>query len=82
MDEAIAEHRRARELDPLTPVHPAYRGLLCSFQGGHADVLTEARKAMAFDPNAGAAGKRGAQAGTPSPFNPGVVLLDDAAATI
>jgi TolB-like protein/predicted Zn-dependent protease len=53
--EAIAEHKRAQELDPFTPVHTAYLGTLYGWEGRHADALTEARKAIEFSPN-GAAG--------------------------
>ena len=55
-DEAIAEHKRAQELDPLTPQHTAHLGTLYLWQGGRNDeAIVEAKKALDFAPNAPAA---------------------------
>ena len=55
-DEAIAEHKRAQEVDPLSPQHTAHLGSVYLWQGGRPDdAIVEARKAIDFAPNAPAA---------------------------
>ena len=53
--EAIAEHKRAQELDPLTPVHTANLGAVYLYRGdrsrGDLDLaVAEAKKAIEFAP--------------------------------
>lgn len=43
MDEALAEHVLAKELDPLTPVHTAWLGGLYTWLGRPEDALPELR---------------------------------------
>lgn len=50
MDEAIAEHERARDLDPLTPVLTAWLGGLYYMVGRHEDAIREARAAIDLAP--------------------------------
>ncbi len=45
-DEAIAEHKRAQELDPLTPLHTAWLGGLYWCVGRYDDAIAEARKCL------------------------------------
>ena len=54
-EEAIAEHKRARELDPLTPVHTAYLAGVYLYQGDDDRAMVEARKAVESFPTAPAA---------------------------
>lgn len=53
LDEAIAEHKRARDLDPLRPVHTAWLGGLYNYAGRHDEAIAEARKAMDLNPDYG-----------------------------
>jgi TolB-like protein/tetratricopeptide (TPR) repeat protein len=53
LDEAIAEHIRARDLDPLRPVHTAWLGGLYNYAGRHDEAIAEARKAMELNPDYG-----------------------------
>jgi tetratricopeptide (TPR) repeat protein len=53
--DAITEHKRAQELDPLTPQHTALLGALYLYVGQHEAAIAEARKAIEFAPNAPAA---------------------------
>ena len=49
VEEAVAEHRHAQELDPLTPGHTAWLGGLYSAIGRHDEAMVEARKAIELD---------------------------------
>ncbi|MBN2200006.1 MAG: protein kinase [Candidatus Aminicenantes bacterium] len=46
LDEAVAEHIRARELDPLRPVHTAWLGGLYNLAGRYDEAIVEAKKAL------------------------------------
>ena len=46
MDEAVAEHISARELDPLTPLHTVWLGGLYLYAGRYEAAIAEARKAL------------------------------------
>ncbi|MGH7565177.1 MAG: tetratricopeptide repeat protein [Gemmatimonadota bacterium] len=49
LDEAIEEHKRAQELDPLTPLHTAWLGELYNMAGRYDDGIAEARKTLDMD---------------------------------
>jgi TolB-like protein/tetratricopeptide (TPR) repeat protein len=51
MDEAIAAHKRAQALDPLTPVHTAFLGTLYSMVGRHDEAIAEARRSLDLNPS-------------------------------
>ena len=51
LDEAIVEHKRARELDPLNPLHTAWLGGLYWIGGRYDDAIDEARKSLELDPD-------------------------------
>ena len=51
MDEAIAEHKRAQELDPLMPLHTAWLGALYLWEGRYEEAIEEARKSIEINPN-------------------------------
>ena len=51
MDEAIAEHKRAQELDPLTPLHTAWLGGLYWMDERYEEALEEVNKALEMSPN-------------------------------
>ena len=51
LDEAIEEHKRARDLDPLRPLHTAWLGGLFNFAGRHDEAIVEAQKAIELYPN-------------------------------
>ncbi len=52
-EEAIVQHRLAKELDPLTPVHTAWLGGLYLWADRPPeDAIAEARKALELDPTA------------------------------
>ncbi len=53
MDEAIAEHKLARDLDPLRPVHTAWLGGLYYYVGRFDEAIAEARKALELQPGYG-----------------------------
>lgn len=53
LDEAIAEHKRARDLDPLRPVHTAWLGGLYNYAGRYDEAIEEAQKALELNPNYG-----------------------------
>ena len=53
LDKAIAEHKRARDLDPLRPVHTAWLGGLYNYAGRYDEALVEAQKAMELNPDYG-----------------------------
>src|SRR5262249_1476464 len=50
-DDAIAEMRRARELDPLTPLYTAWVGSMYHYQGRYREMLEEAHKAVQLSPD-------------------------------
>ena len=45
-DEAIKEHKRAQELDPLTPIHTGWLGGLYCGAGQYDKAITEAQKCL------------------------------------
>ena len=49
LDEAIEEHKVARDLDPLRPTHTAWLGGLYNTAGRHDDAIEEAQKAIELD---------------------------------
>jgi len=49
MNEAIEEHKRARDLDPFTPAHTAWLGELYNWIGRYEDGLAEADKAIQLE---------------------------------
>jgi serine/threonine-protein kinase len=51
VDEAIVEHKRARELDPLNPLHTAWLGELYLMKGQEEEALEEARKSLELNPD-------------------------------
>jgi len=51
LDEAIVEHKRARELDPLNPLHTAWLGTLYLWKGQDEEAIEEARKSLELDPD-------------------------------
>ena len=50
MDEAIVEHKRAQELDPLTPVHTAWLGGLYWIEGNYEEAIAEIQKVFKLNP--------------------------------
>jgi TolB-like protein/Flp pilus assembly protein TadD len=50
MDEAIAEHKRAREVDPLNPLNTAWLGWLYAWQDRLDEAMAEARRSLEMDP--------------------------------
>ncbi len=48
-DEAIAEHKRAQELEPLVPLHTDWLGGLYWHVGRYDDAIAEARKSLKRD---------------------------------
>ena len=48
--EAVAEHKRAREVDPLNPLNTAWLGMLYVMQGQYDEALDLARRALELDP--------------------------------
>jgi TolB-like protein/Tfp pilus assembly protein PilF len=55
LDEAIAEHERARDLDPLTPRNTAYLSVLYTTAGRYDDAITAAKQVLELNPRAGLA---------------------------
>ena len=51
MEEAIAEHKRAQELDPLMPLHTAWLGGIYEMEGRYEEAIAEARKSIEIAPN-------------------------------
>jgi len=51
LDEAIAEHKRAQEIDPLTPLHTAWLGGLYWYGGKYDKAIEEARKCFKLTDN-------------------------------
>lgn len=52
LDEAVVQHRLAKELDPLTPLHTANLGMLYLEQGRLDEALAEAKAALELQPDA------------------------------
>jgi len=50
-EEAIAEHKRAQELDPMLPLHTAWLGEIYRSVGRFDEAIAECRKAIEIDPN-------------------------------
>jgi TolB-like protein len=50
LDEAIAEHKRARDLDPLRALHTGWLGQLYNYGGRYDEAVAEARKALELNP--------------------------------
>jgi len=50
MDEAMVEHKRAKELDPLNPLHTAWLGELYRWEGRYEEALEEVRKSLELNP--------------------------------
>jgi TolB-like protein len=50
MDEAIAAHKRAQELDPLVPMHTAWLGEIYRMVGRYDEAIAEAERAIGFAP--------------------------------
>ncbi len=53
LDEAIAEHKRAQELDPLDPLHTAWLGQLYIQAGRYDEAVAEADKSLELAPDFG-----------------------------
>ncbi len=53
LDEAIAEHKLARDLDPLVPGNTAWLGQLYNYAGRYDEAIVEARKAIELNPKYG-----------------------------
>jgi TolB-like protein len=49
LNEAVAEHKRAREVDPLNPLNTAWLGLLYVMERRFDDALDEAHRSLALD---------------------------------
>jgi len=50
LDEAIAEHKLARDYDPLRPLNTAWLGQLYIYAGRYDEAIAEAKKALELDP--------------------------------
>jgi serine/threonine protein kinase/tetratricopeptide (TPR) repeat protein len=55
LNEAIAEHERARDLDPLTPRNTAYLSVLYTSAGRYDEAIAAAKQVLALNPRAGVA---------------------------
>src|SRR6185503_359456 len=55
LDEAIAEHERARDLDPLTPRNTAYLSVLYTAARRYDDAVAAAKQVIELNPRAGVA---------------------------
>jgi serine/threonine protein kinase/tetratricopeptide (TPR) repeat protein len=51
LDEAIVEHKHARELDPLRALHTGWLGQLYNYAGRYDEAIIEAKKALEINPN-------------------------------
>jgi serine/threonine protein kinase/TolB-like protein/Tfp pilus assembly protein PilF len=51
LDEAIAEHKLARDLDPLRALNTAWLGELYNYAGRSDEAIVEAKKAIELSPN-------------------------------
>ena len=50
LDEAIAEHKLARDLDPLRPLNTSWLGDLYNYAGRYDEAIVEAKKAIELAP--------------------------------
>jgi len=50
MEEAIAEHKRAKELDPLTPLYTAWLGDIYRYVGRYEEAIAEANRSIEIAP--------------------------------
>jgi TolB-like protein len=50
LNEAIAEHKLARDLDPLVPGNTAWLGGLYNYAGRYEEAIVEAKKAIELNP--------------------------------
>jgi serine/threonine protein kinase/tetratricopeptide (TPR) repeat protein len=55
LDEAIAEHERARDIDPLTPRNTAYLSVLYTAAGRYEDAIAAAKQVLELNPRSGVA---------------------------
>ncbi len=53
LDEAIEQHKIARDLDPLRPLHTAWLGGLYNYAGRFDEAIVEANKALELNPKFG-----------------------------
>ncbi|HNR38738.1 MAG TPA: protein kinase [Acidobacteriota bacterium] len=53
LDEAIVEHKLARDYDPLRALHTSWLGCLYAFAGRYDEAIAEARKGIELDPKHG-----------------------------
>jgi len=51
LDEAIVEHKRAQELDPLTPLHTTWLGGLYWIVGDYEKAIEEVQKVLELNPD-------------------------------
>jgi TolB-like protein/Tfp pilus assembly protein PilF len=51
LDEGIVYHKRARELDPMTPLHTAWLGSLYVYRGDYDAAIAEAEQSLELDPD-------------------------------
>ncbi len=51
LDEAIVEHKLARDLDPLRALNTGWLGALYNFAGRYNEAIVEAKKAIDLDPD-------------------------------
>jgi tetratricopeptide (TPR) repeat protein len=51
LDQAIAEHKRARDLDPLRALHTGWLGGLDDYGGRYEEAVVEANKALELSPD-------------------------------
>ncbi len=49
-DEAIAAHKRARDLDPLRALHTGWLGQLYNYAGRYDEAIVEAKRALEMNP--------------------------------
>jgi len=50
LDEAIAAHKRARDLDPLVPGNTGWLGQLYNYAGRYDEAIVEAKRALELNP--------------------------------
>ena len=55
LEEAIAEHERARDIDPLTPRNTAYLSVLYTAAGRYEDAIAAAKQVLELNPRSGVA---------------------------
>lgn len=51
LDEAIAEHKLARDLDPLRALNTGWLGDLYNYAGRYDEAIVEAKRALELEPN-------------------------------